>query len=69
MGEKSIKGLKRLFVEYLKPYWLRIITVILVATLSAMAPYAFGYLGKVVVDDILQIGQRWRMVPRRRRPG
>lgn len=58
MGEKSIKGLKRLFVEYLKPYWLRIITVILVATLSAMAPYAFGYLGKVVVDDILQIGQR-----------
>jgi len=50
------RDIVRLVKEYLRPYWLRMTLVVLAASASAMAPYMFGYLGKVMVDDVLRLG-------------
>ncbi len=55
--ESSYRSIKRLIGAYLRPYWFRVLIVAIVTSMSAMAPYVFGYLGKVVVDDVLQLGE------------
>ncbi|HUS59347.1 MAG TPA: ABC transporter ATP-binding protein [Planctomycetota bacterium] len=40
---------------YLKPYWLLITFSILLTCLSSMAPYVFSFMGKTIVDDVLEL--------------
>jgi len=45
----------RLVRSYLKPYWARMMLAILLTAMAAMTPFFFTYMGKVVVDDVLQV--------------
>ncbi|MCD6169741.1 MAG: ABC transporter ATP-binding protein [Candidatus Latescibacteria bacterium] len=60
--ESSFGNIMRLISSYLKPYWFRMLIVATVTSMSAMAPYAFGYLGKVMVDDVLQLSHHGEIV-------
>jgi len=45
----------RLARAYLKPYWTRIVLSIWLTCVSSMAPFVFSFMGKTIVDDVLQI--------------
>jgi len=45
----------RLARAYLKPYWTRIALSICLTCASSLAPFLFSFMGKTIVDDILQI--------------
>ncbi len=52
-----MKDFKRLIREYIAPHWGRMSIAIVVTSLVALNPYVFGYLGKVMVDDVLEVGK------------
>ena len=60
--ESSYRNIKRLIGGYLRPYWFRVLIVAIVTSMSAMAPYVFGYLGKIMVDDVLQLSRQGEIV-------
>lgn len=55
----------RLMREHLKPYRKQLVLVILLSAIGGSSGYIFGFYGKVVVDNILQVGQK---VPNPRPP-
>ena len=55
---KEVTDLWRLVKEYISPYWLKMSLGLLVNTMAAVTPFAFGYTNRMVVDDALELG-RW----------
>ena len=55
---KRASDLGRLEREYVRPHWLRMSTAVLINTISAAVPFAFGFTARIIVDDILQLN-RW----------
>jgi len=51
-----MRNLVRLMREYMAPYWGRMLLAIAMTSLVALSPYAFGFLGKVMVDNVLEVG-------------
>jgi len=55
---KRASDLGRLEREYVRPHWLRMSIAVLINTISAAVPFAFGFTARIIVDDILQLN-RW----------
>ena len=55
---KQVTDLWRLVKTYIRPHWLKMGTGVLVNTMAAITPFAFGYTNRMVVDDALELG-RW----------
>lgn len=47
----------RLLRTYVLPHWGRVALIALTALIAGSSPYVLGYLGKVMVDDVLQVQQ------------
>ncbi|MDA1140578.1 MAG: ABC transporter ATP-binding protein [Planctomycetota bacterium] len=47
--------LRRICTDYLKPHWLRMVVIAVLSLLVALSPFLFGYLSRVMVDDVLRI--------------
>ena len=45
----------RLARTYLKQYWARLLLAIVLTSMAAMSPFFFTYMGKIIVDDVLEI--------------
>lgn len=45
----------RLAKTYLKQYWARLLLAIVLTSMAAMSPFFFTYMGKIIVDDVLEI--------------
>jgi len=54
---ESWRNLKRLVRVYLLSYWSRLVVVLVLAMLTSLSPYVFGYLSRIMVDDVIQIGR------------
>lgn len=52
-----MKNLIRLLRDYVKPYWARMSVIVLIAMITSLTSFLFGYLGKTMVDDVLGVGQ------------
>ncbi|MCD6336219.1 MAG: ABC transporter ATP-binding protein, partial [Candidatus Latescibacteria bacterium] len=52
----SRKNIARLVRNYVKAYWKRMGFVLLVALITSLSPYVFGFMSRVMLDDVLQIG-------------
>ena len=52
-----MKDFLRFIKEYIRPYWFRMILAIVVTCIMSLYPFILGYLGKVMVDDVLQVGK------------
>ena len=48
----------RLASAYLKPYWQWIALSILLTCLSSLAPFVFSFMGKTIVDDVLEVASK-----------
>jgi len=55
---KKGRDLVRLERDYVRPHWLRMAIAIVINTVSAITPFAFGFTARIIVDDILQLN-RW----------
>jgi subfamily B ATP-binding cassette protein MsbA len=55
---KRSADLLRLERDYVRPFWLRMSVAILINTVSAVTPFAFGFTARIIVDKILEL-QRW----------
>ena len=55
---KRSRDLLRLEHEYVRPYWVRMAIAIVINTVSAVTPFAFGFTARIIVDDVLQLN-RW----------
>jgi len=53
--DSLMKVFIRLARAYLKPYWTRIALSICLTCVSSMAPFVFSFMGKTIVDDVLEI--------------
>ena len=47
----------RLIKTYVFRHSLRVMLITLMALITASSPYVLGFLGKVMVDDVLQVGK------------
>jgi subfamily B ATP-binding cassette protein MsbA len=52
----SKDDLLRLARDYVVPYWKKILLILLIALVTSASPYVFGYMSKIVLDNILQVG-------------
>jgi subfamily B ATP-binding cassette protein MsbA len=52
----SWNNIARLVRDYVRTYWKRLGFVLLVAMMTSLSPYIFGFMSRVIVDDVLQIG-------------
>ncbi|NQT21087.1 MAG: ABC transporter ATP-binding protein, partial [Planctomycetes bacterium] len=50
-----MRAFARLVSTYVRPYWQWMLLAIVMTSLAGMSSFLFVYMGKVVVDDILQI--------------
>lgn len=55
--KESWGHLKRLVRVYLFPHWQRLLPVLALAMLTSLSPYVFGYLSRIMMDEVLQVGQ------------
>lgn len=55
--KESWGNLTRLIRTYLSPYWQRLLLVLVLALLTSLSPYIFGYLSRIMMDDVLEIGK------------
>jgi subfamily B ATP-binding cassette protein MsbA len=52
----SRRNISRLVRDYVRAYWKRMAFVLLVAMITSLSPYVFGFMSRIMVDDVLQIG-------------
>ncbi|MBI2193649.1 MAG: ABC transporter ATP-binding protein [Planctomycetes bacterium] len=50
-----MKELYRIYSTFFRPFWLKVALIVLLAAVSSLAPFLFGYLGRTMVDRVLQI--------------
>jgi ATP-binding cassette, subfamily B, bacterial MsbA len=55
---KRSSDLLRLEKEYVRPHWIRMSIAVLINTISAAVPFAFGFTARIIVDNILEL-DRW----------
>ncbi len=56
--QKRTGDLFRLEKDYVRPYWIRMSIAVVINTISAVTPFAFGFTARIIVDDILEL-ERW----------
>ena len=52
----SGSNITRLVRDYVSAYWKRLVFVLLMALITSSSPYVFGYMSRLMLDDVLQIG-------------
>ena len=52
----SWNNVKRLINEYGKEHWKPLIVAVLFALTFSMSPYVYGYLSRIMLDDVLELG-------------
>ncbi|MFH1006318.1 MAG: ABC transporter ATP-binding protein [Candidatus Latescibacterota bacterium] len=52
----SKRNITRLVQNYVKTYWKRVGFVLVMAMITSSSPYVFGYMSRLMLDDVLQIG-------------
>ena len=50
-----MKNLKRFVILYIKPYWGRMLLVIMMATITSSYMFLLGFISKITVDEVLQL--------------
>ena len=50
-----MENLKRFVILYIKPYWGRMLMVILMATITSSYTFLLGFISKITVDEVLQL--------------
>ena len=50
-----MENLKRFIILYIKPYWGRMLMVILMATITSSYTFLLGFISKITVDEVLQL--------------
>ena len=50
-----MENLKRFTILYIKPYWGRMLLVILMATITSSYTFLLGFISKITVDEVLQL--------------
>ena len=50
-----MENLKRFTILYIKPYWGRMLLVILMATITSSYMFLLGFISKITVDEVLQL--------------
>ncbi len=55
---KRLKDIGRLEREYVRPHWFRMGIAIVINGIAAVTPFAWGYTGRIIVDDLLEL-KRW----------
>ncbi len=50
-----MENLKRFTILYIKPYWGRMLMVILMATITSSYTFLLGFISKITVDEVLQL--------------
>ena len=57
-ARSSKEDMTRLLRDHLRPLWRRILLILMLALFTSMGTYIFGYMSKLMVDEVLQIGVR-----------
>lgn len=57
-ARSSREDMARLLRDHLRPLWRRILLILTLALFTSMGTYIFGYMSKLMVDEVLQIGVR-----------
>ena len=50
-----MENLKRFIILYIKPYWGRMLMVIMMATITSSYTFLLGFISKITVDEVLQL--------------
>lgn len=50
-----MENLKRFTILYIKPYWGRMLMVIMMATITSSYTFLLGFISKITVDEVLQL--------------
>ena len=50
-----MENLKRFTILYIKPYWGRMLLVIVMATITSSYTFLLGFISKITVDEVLQL--------------
>ncbi len=50
-----MENLKRFILLYIKPYWGRMLMVIMMATITSSYTFLLGFISKITVDEVLQL--------------
>ena len=50
-----MENLKRFTILYIKPYWGRMLMVIMMATITSSYMFLLGFISKITVDEVLQL--------------
>ncbi|MBI4530260.1 MAG: ABC transporter ATP-binding protein, partial [Candidatus Latescibacteria bacterium] len=53
-----MRDILRVLRDYVRPHWKKMLAAILLTSIVAMSSFVYGYIGKVMVDDVLQVGGR-----------
>ena len=60
-------SLKRFILLYIKPYWVRMLMVIAMATITSSYMFLLGFISKITVDEVLQLKPSEEVVSEARR--
>lgn len=50
-----MKELYRIYSTFFRPFWAKVVFIVLLAAASSLAPFLFGYLSRTMVDQVLEI--------------
>ena len=50
-----MENLKRFIILYIKPYWGRLLMVMVMATITSSYTFLLGFISKITVDEVLQL--------------
>ena len=62
-----MESLKRFILLYIKPYWVRMVLVIAMATITSSYTFLLGFISKITVDEVLQLKPSEEVVSEARR--
>ena len=52
----SWNNIKRLINDYGKEHWKPLVAAVLFALVFSLSPYVYGFLSRIMLDDVLEIG-------------